>query len=44
MTYLDIYKGCKGCPVSKFCGTVVSCYRLCNSYEQNQQNNHEDNH
>lgn len=34
MTYYDIYH-CDGCPVSKYCGTMVSCSRLCNSYGQN---------
>jgi len=35
MTYLDKYPHCLGCPVHKYCGTVVSSIRLCNSYEQN---------
>lgn len=39
MTYLDAYPGCLGCPVSKWCGTAVSCYRLCNSYQTSQQQN-----
>lgn len=32
MSYLDAYPACQGCPVSKYCGTMVSCIRLCNSY------------
>ena len=36
MTYLDKYPSCIGCPVSKYCGTMVSSIRLCNSYEQNK--------
>lgn len=35
MRYIDKYKNCKGCPVSKYCGTMVSCFRLCNSYDMN---------
>lgn len=31
MTYYDVYH-CNGCPVSKWCGTAVSCLKLCNSY------------
>ena len=30
MTYYDKYH-CINCPVEKFCGTVVSCTRLCHS-------------
>ena len=32
MTYLDKYPNCNGCPVEKYCGTVVSSIRLCHSY------------
>lgn len=35
MTYLDIYEDCAGCPVSKYCGTIVSSIKLCKSYENN---------
>lgn len=33
MRYLDKYKDCIGCPVSKWCGTAVSSTSLCNSYD-----------
>ena len=39
MRYIDAYPGCLGCPVRKWCGTMVSCMRLCNSYSENQQQN-----
>ncbi len=32
MTYLEKYPNCIGCPVEKYCGTVVSSIRLCHSY------------
>ena len=35
MTYLDKYPGCIGCPVIKYCGTMVSSTRLCHSYNDN---------
>ena len=31
MTYLDKYPHCVGCPVSKYCGTMVQSTRLCRS-------------
>ncbi len=31
MRYLDKYPACKGCPVSSYCGTMVSSIRLCKS-------------
>ena len=34
MRYIDKYPGCKGCPVIKYCGTMISCMRLCNSYSE----------
>ena len=37
MKYLDKYPSCKGCPVSSFCGTMVSSSRLCNSYENKEE-------
>ena len=37
MKYLDKYPKCKGCPVSKWCGTAVSSIRLCNSYEVKEE-------
>ena len=33
MTYLDKYPNCNGCPVEKYCGTMVSSVRLCHSYD-----------
>ena len=39
MTYLDKYPNCEGCPVYKYCGTVASCIKLCNSYEERKENN-----
>ena len=30
--YLDHYPDCIGCPVAKYCGTMVRSVRLCNSY------------
>lgn len=43
MTYLDKYPNCEGCPVYKYCGTMVGSIRLCNSYEQNNNQQHEPN-
>lgn len=37
MSYLDVYKECARCPVSRFCGTMVSCFRLCNSYGNKEE-------
>lgn len=37
MSYLDKYPGCVGCPVEVYCGTVVSCFRLCNSYDNKEE-------
>lgn len=37
MSYLDKYPGCVGCPVEVYCGTVVSCFRLCNSYNNKEE-------
>lgn len=34
MAYLDKYPACLGCPVYKYCGTVVGSIELCNSYEE----------
>lgn len=34
MKYIDKYPRCTGCPVYKYCGTVVSSIKLCNSYEK----------
>lgn len=40
MRYLDKYPGCIGCPVSKYCGTIIGCLRLCNSYrDQDEEQN-----
>ena len=38
MRYIDKYPNCEGCPVYKYCGTMVGSIRLCNSYEQNKNN------
>ena len=32
--FLDVYPHCIDCPVHEYCGTVVSSYRLCNSYRK----------
>lgn len=32
--YLDKYPKCKGCPVYKYCGTMIASTRLCNSYTE----------
>lgn len=37
MRYLDKYPHCTGCPVIKYCGTMVSSSRLCNSYSDSMQ-------
>lgn len=34
MRYLDKYPNCVGCPVEKYCGTMISSIKLCNSYEE----------
>lgn len=34
MSYLDKYPGCIGCPVSKYCGTMISSIRLCHSCDE----------
>ena len=34
MRYLDKYPGCMGCPVSNYCGTMISSIRLCHSYSE----------
>lgn len=36
MTYLDKYPHCEHCPVEKYCGTMVSSVRLCNSYKEEE--------
>lgn len=33
MAYIDKYPGCNGCPVAKYCGTIISSIKLCNSYD-----------
>ena len=35
MSYLDKYPNCIGCPVEKYCGTVVGSIRLCHSCDDN---------
>ena len=37
MKYIDKYPNCKGCPVYDFCGTMISSIRLCNSYEDKEE-------
>lgn len=32
MSYLDKYPHCNGCPVSKYCGTMIQSTKLCRSY------------
>lgn len=39
MTYLDKYPNCNGCPVEKYCGTAVSCIKLCHSYNDSTMEN-----
>lgn len=34
MNYLSKYPNCIGCPMLKYCGTVVSSTKLCNSYSE----------
>ena len=36
MSYYEKYH-CVGCPVEKYCGTVVSCTRLCHSYKESEE-------
>ena len=35
MSYLEHYPNCIGCPVIKYCGTMVASTRLCHSYDDN---------
>lgn len=35
MKYIDVYPDCNGCPVIKYCGTMIGSIRLCNSYDLN---------
>ena len=37
MRYLDKYPNCIGCPVKKWCGTMISCIRLCKNYRENKE-------
>lgn len=37
MKFLDVYPHCQGCPVSKYCGTMVGSIRLCNSYKTKEE-------
>lgn len=34
--YIDAYPGCVGCPVIKYCGTMVGSIRLYNSYQEKE--------
>ena len=36
MRYIDKYPHCEGCPVYKYCGTMVGSIRLCNSYQEKE--------
>lgn len=36
MRYIDKYPNCNRCPVYKYCGTVVSSIKLCNSYKDEE--------
>jgi hypothetical protein len=36
MTYYDKYH-CVKCPVEKYCGTVVGCAKLCQSYKEEEK-------
>ena len=36
MSYLDKYPSCIGCPVEKYCGTMVSSIRLCHSCDDKE--------
>lgn len=40
--YIDVYKNCIGCPVHKYCGTMIGNIRLCNSYKEEQESNVEE--
>lgn len=43
MTYLDKYPNCIGCPVIKYCGTMIGSIRLCHSYDDSvmhKESNH----
>ena len=37
MTYLDKYPNCIGCPVEKYCGTMIGSIRLCHSYKEDTE-------
>lgn len=39
MRFIDKYPDCVGCPVIKYCGTMVGSIRLCNSYDLNNTSN-----
>ena len=34
MSYLDKYPNCMGCPVTKYCGTMIGSIRLCHSCDE----------
>ena len=34
MSYLDKYPNCINCPVTKYCGTMVSSIKLCHSCDE----------
>lgn len=33
MSYLEKYPSCVGCPVAKYCGTMIQSTRLCHSLD-----------
>jgi len=35
MAFIDKYPHCIGCPVYKYCGTMVATGLLCDSYDDN---------
>ena len=42
MTYFDVYPDCRGCPVKRYCGTMISCTKLCRSYGSSDNNSDSD--
>ena len=36
MKYSDVYKDCRGCPITAYCGTVADSFKACNSYEKSK--------
>lgn len=42
MRYLDYYKSCESCPVSNYCGTMISSRLLCNSLQLQEEESQEE--